>query len=99
MVVKEPKIIQPDFTAEIPGIEIDSDYDKIIGPKLDEEQDAKPSISERAAAARRSAGLETNVDVQVTTRGVDADIEENPVDEVDNESDDESNGGVYPLVK
>ena len=56
-------------------------------------------MSEHAAAARRSAGLETNVDVQVMTRGMDADIEENPVDEVDDKSDDESNGGVYPLVK
>ena len=37
------------------------DYDKIIGPKTDEEQDAKPSISECTAAARRNAGLETNV--------------------------------------
>ena len=44
VVVKEPKIIQPDFIAEIPVIEMDSDYDKIMGPKPDEEQDVKPSI-------------------------------------------------------
>ena len=63
MVVKEPKLVQPDFIAEIPGIEMDSNYEKIIGPKPDKEQDAKPSLSERAADARRNAGLETNVDV------------------------------------
>ena len=33
--VKEPKLIQPDFIAEILGIEMDCDYDKIIGPKPD----------------------------------------------------------------
>ena len=59
----------------------------------------KPSIYERAAAAIINAGLETHVDVHVMTRGVDDDIEETPVDEVDNESNDESDGGVYPLVK
>ena len=76
-----------------------SDYEKIIRPKPDEEQDVKPSISELAAAARINAGLETNVDVQVTTRGVDDDIEETPVDEVDDQYDNKSDGGVYPLVK
>ena len=50
------------------------DYDKIIGPKPDEEQDAKPLISEHAEDARRNAGLESNVDVHVTTRGVDDSI-------------------------
>ena len=44
MVVREPKLIQPDFIAEIPGIEMDSNYDKIIGPTPDEEQDVKLSI-------------------------------------------------------
>ena len=99
VLVKEPKLIQPDFIAEIPGIDMDSTYYKIIGPKPDEEQDVNPSISERAAATRRNTGLETDVDVHVMTRGVDDDIEETPVDEVDNESNDESDGGVYPLVK
>ena len=71
VVVKEPKLIKPDFIAEIPGIDMDSDCDKTIGPKPDEEQDAKPSVSEHAADARRNAGLETNVNIHVTTRGVD----------------------------
>ena len=98
VVAKDPIFIQPDFIAEIPGIDMDSDYEKIIGPKPDEEQDANPWVSKREAAARRNAGLETNVDVHVTTRGVDDDIEETPVDEVNDESDDKSDGGVYPLV-
>ena len=29
---KEPKLVQPDFIAEIPGIEVKSDYEPIIGP-------------------------------------------------------------------
>ena len=99
VVVKYPKLIQTDFITEIPGIDMDSDYEKIIGPKPDEEQDAKPLISEHAEDARRNAGLESNVDVHVTTRGVDDDIEETPVYEVDDESDDELDGGVYPPVK
>ena len=57
MVAKDPIFIQPDFIAEISGIDMDSDYEKTIGPKPDEEQDVKPSISERAAAARRNYGL------------------------------------------
>ena len=99
VVVKEPKIIQPDFIAEISGIDMDSDYEKTIGPKPDEEQDVKPSISERAADARINAGLENNVDIHITTRGVDDDIEETPVNEVDDESDDKMDGVVYLLVK
>ena len=54
MVEKYPKLIKPDFISEIPGIKKNSDYEKIIVPKPDEEQDVKPSISERAAAARRN---------------------------------------------
>ena len=99
VVVKELKLIQPDFISEIPRIEVDSDYDKTIVPKPDEERDVKPSISERAADARINAGLENNVDIHITTRGVDDDIEETPVNEVDDESDDKSDGGVYSLVK
>ena len=71
VVVKEPKLIKPDFVDEITGIDMDSDYEKIIGPKPDEEHDAKPSISEHAADASRNAGLETNVNIHSTTRGVD----------------------------
>ena len=78
---------------------MDSYYDNTIGPKPAEEQDVKPSISECAADVRRNAGIETNVDVHVTNRGVYDDIEETPVDEVDYESDDKSDGGLYPLVK
>ena len=30
--VEQPKLIKPDLIAEIPGIDLESDYDKIIGP-------------------------------------------------------------------
>ena len=32
MADKEPKLVQPNFIAEIPGIEVKSDYEPIIGP-------------------------------------------------------------------
>ena len=54
MVGRELKLIKPDFISEIPGINMDSDYDKIIVPKPDEERDVMPLISERAAAACRN---------------------------------------------
>ena len=31
------KFVQPDFIAEVPGIAVQGDYDKIIGPKPDAE--------------------------------------------------------------
>ena len=33
MADKEPKLVQPNFIAEIPGIEVESNYELIIGPK------------------------------------------------------------------
>ena len=30
--VEQPKLIKPDLIAEIPGIDVASDYDRIIGP-------------------------------------------------------------------
>ena len=33
MADKEPKLVQPDFIAEIPGIEVESNYESIIGQK------------------------------------------------------------------
>ena len=31
----DEKLVQPDFIAEVPGIPVQGDYDKIIGPKPD----------------------------------------------------------------
>ena len=33
MADKEPKLVQPNFISEIPGIEVESNYELIIGPK------------------------------------------------------------------
>ena len=41
MADKEPKLVQPDFIAEIPGIEVESDYEPIIGPKPKTEPEVK----------------------------------------------------------
>ena len=52
MAKKEPKLVQPNFIAEIPGIEVESDYEPIIGPKPNTEPEVKSSYVERAKNAR-----------------------------------------------
>ena len=34
VIIEEPKKVLPDVLAEILGIELESDYDKVIGPAL-----------------------------------------------------------------
>ena len=48
MADKELKFVQPDFIAEIPGIEVESDYEPIIGPTPNTEPEVKSSYAERA---------------------------------------------------
>ena len=43
MANKDPKLVQPDFIAEIPGIEVKRDYEPIIGPKPNTEPEVKSS--------------------------------------------------------
>ena len=45
---REPKLVQPNFIAEIPGIEVESDYEPIIWPKPNTEPEVKSSYAERA---------------------------------------------------
>ena len=61
MADKEPKLVQPDFIAEIPGIEVESDYEPIIGPKPNTEQEFKSSYAERTKNARKNSGRKTDV--------------------------------------
>ena len=44
MANKEPKLVQPNFIAEIPGIEVESDYEPIIDPKPNTEPEVKSSM-------------------------------------------------------
>ena len=73
MANKEPKLVQPNFIAEIPGIEVKSNYEPIIGPKTNTELDVKSSYTERAKNAHRNAGLKTDIVTQSETREVDDD--------------------------
>ena len=45
---KEEKLVQTNFIAEIPGIEVESNYEPIIGPKPNTEPEVKSSYVERA---------------------------------------------------
>ena len=45
---KEQKMVQPNFIAEIPGIEVESNYEPIIGPKPNTEPEVKSSYADRA---------------------------------------------------
>ena len=51
MADKEPNLVQPNFIAEIPGIEVESDYEPIILSKPNTEKEVKSSYKERAKKA------------------------------------------------
>ena len=97
MAYKEQKLVQPDFIAEIPGIEVDRYYEPIRGPKPNTEPEVKSSYAERANNARKNSDQKTDVVTQSKTRGVDDDEDDASVIEIE-ESDDESDGGVYPRI-
>ena len=44
----EPKLVHPNYISEIPGIEVESDYETIIVPKPNTEPEVKSSHEERA---------------------------------------------------
>ena len=53
----DEKLVQPDYIAEVPGIEVQGDYDQIIGPKPDAGAHKKiPSVTQRMAEASKNAG-------------------------------------------
>ena len=88
MADKEPKLVQPNFISEIPGIEVESDYDQIIGPKPNTEPEVNSSYAERAKNARENAGQKTDVVTQSKTRVVDDDEDDDSVIDIE-ESEDE----------
>ena len=97
MADKELKLVQPNFIAETPGIEIDSDYEPIIGPKPNTAPEVKSSYAERAKNGRKNAVWKTDVVTQSKTRGVDNDEDYASVIYID-ESYDKSDGGLYPGI-
>ena len=50
----EEKLGHPDFIAEIPGIETETDYEDIVGPQS-ASQGHKSTLAQQVAAARQSA--------------------------------------------
>ena len=89
---------QPNFIAEIPGIEVESNYEPIIGPKPNTEPEVKPSYAERANNAHKNAGQKMDAVTQSKTRGEDDDEYDASVVDIE-ESDDESYGGEYTGIK
>ena len=67
----DEKLVQPDFIAEVPGIAVQGDYDKIIGPKPDavSEKDI-PSVAQRLAEASENAGRNLYANTQFRARGI-----------------------------
>ena len=66
-------LVQPDSTAhpsipaEIPGVELESDYEEITSAVEDK---VPPTLGDRAAAARRNASIEPVIGTQAETAGV-----------------------------
>ena len=56
MADKEPKSVQPNFIAEIPGFEVESDYEPTIGPSPNTDPEVNSSYAERAKNTRKNAG-------------------------------------------
>ena len=89
--------MQPDYIDEVPGIEVQGDYDKIIGPKpyagLDKDI---PSVAQRMAEASENAGRNLEANTEVKARGVDIGSSDRSVIDLRGEND-EPDGGVYPV--
>jgi hypothetical protein len=94
---KQPKLIEPNFIAEIPGIEVEGDFEPISGKQPDVEPPEKSTTAERATVARRNSGCDKIVTRSAKPRGVDIGSR-NEVIEIE-DSDDKSDGGVYQEVK
>ena len=91
------KIVQPDYIAEVPGIEVQGDYDQIIGPKPDAGTHKKiPSVTQRMAEASKNAGRNLEANTQVKTRGVNIGSSDGSVIDLSGD-DDKPDGGVYPV--
>ena len=84
--------------AEIPGHEVESEYEPIRGQKPNTEPEVKSSYTESAKNACKNAGQKTDVVTQSKTRGVDDDEDDASVIDIE-EFDDESEGEVYPGIK
>ena len=67
---EEPKKVIPDVLAEISGIELESDYDNIIGPALAPPQEMATTLTTDVTLARANAVLASNSDKDLKVGGV-----------------------------
>jgi hypothetical protein len=57
---EQPKLIHQDIISEIPWVETEDMYDKIIGPTLIGKEEESPSYAEHAAKVRNNAEIDTD---------------------------------------
>ena len=90
----DEKLVQPDYIAEVPGIEVQGDYDQIIGPKPDAETHKNiPSVTQRMAESSKNAGRNLEANTQVKARGVNIGSSDGSVVDLSGDNDD-PDGGV-----
>ena len=93
------KLVQPDYISEVPGIEVQGDYDKIIKPKPEAGTHKKiPSVTQRLAETRENAGRNLEANTQVKARGVNIGSSDGSVIDLSGDND-KPDGGVYPVKK
>ena len=85
------------YISEVPGIEVQGDYDQIIGPKPDAGTHKKiPPITQRMAEASKNAGRNLEANTQVKARGVNIGSSDRSVIDLRGDND-KPDGGVYPV--
>ena len=80
----------PDVLAEIPVIELESDYNNIIVPALVPPQEMATTLTADIALARVNAGLASNSDEDLKAGGVEGAIQDGPINLMQDDSDYES---------
>ena len=91
----DEKLVQPEFIAEVPGIEVQGDYDMIIRPKPDAGLDKEMlSVAQHMTEASENAGRNLEANTQVKARGVDIGSSDGSVIDLRGDND-EPDGGVY----
>ena len=84
----------PNVLTEIPGIELESDYDKVIGPALALPQEMATTLTTDVVLAQVNTGLASNSDEDLKAGGVEGAVQDGPINLMQSDSDDESYAGV-----
>ena len=87
--------MQPEFIAEVPGIEFQEDYDMMIGPNPDAGSEKEmPFVAQHMSEASDNAGRNLEANTQVKARGVDIGSSDGSVIDLSGDND-KPDGGVY----